>query len=91
MSTAEAEADLPALIAEVADGHSRILIEQEGRPVAALIGVAPSTDAAHAANGGALALVGAAGNLSDDEIDAMVEAIYAQRDEDRVRPVAIPE
>lgn len=91
MSTAEAEAALSALIAEVADGHSRILIEQEGRPVAALIGVIPSAGAEYVANGGALALVGAAGNLSDDEIDAMVEAIYAQRDEDRVRPVAIPE
>lgn len=40
---------------------------------------------------GALALVGAWGGLADQEIDAMVVDLYAQRERDIVRPVELLE
>jgi prevent-host-death family protein len=91
VSSAEAEADLAALINEVADGHSRIIIEREGRAIAALVGIDAAPDIDLPTKRGALALVGAADSLSDVEIAGMVEEIYTRRDADQIRPVVRPE
>jgi len=95
VSAAEAKARLPALVAEVAYGGARIVIERHGRPLAALVGLedlARITREERADRlGGALALVGLWADLGDEAIDALVADIYAQRAADTARPVEIPE
>lgn len=96
VSTAEAEAHLAALLAEVVHEGGPVIIEKQGRPLAAL--VRPETLAgvgqpAVSPEGGrgALALIGAGNELTDDEIEAMVAEIYEHRDSDYSRPVTLPE
>jgi prevent-host-death family protein len=95
IGAAEAKAHLSALIAEVAYGGVRIVIERRGRPLAALVGLDDLArlvrDSSEDRPRGALALVGAWDDVGDDVIDDIVEDIYAQRDRDSVRPVEIPE
>ena len=94
VSAAEAKAHLSALIAEAAYGGKRILIERRGKPVAALVGL---TDLEHLEQGqptserprGALALVGAWRDVGDETLDALVEEIYARRDQDVGRVVEL--
>jgi prevent-host-death family protein len=91
VSSTEAATDLAALIDEVADGQSQVIIEREGRPVAALVGIDAASDTQLPTKRGALALVGAADSLSDEEIAELVEEIYMRRDADQLRPVVLPE
>ena len=92
VSVAHAKAKLSELLARVAYGGDRYVIERRGKPVAALVGVddlkkldkataeAPEPE-------GALALVGLWADLvTDEEIDEMVAHIYAEREKDTGRP-----
>jgi len=90
----EAKAHLSALMARAGYAGERYLIERRGKPLAALVGV-EDLQRLEAEGGspssrprGALALVGSWGEfVGDDEIDAMVEEIYAARERDIGRPV----
>jgi prevent-host-death family protein len=92
----DAKAYLSELMARAGYGGERFLIEKRGRPLAALVGV---RDLERLEEGqefvgpnhrlrGALALVGAWGDVvKDEEIDAMLEEVYSARERDRGRPV----
>lgn len=91
VSTAQAKAGLSALITNAANGQ-RVVIERRGKPLAALVGMEDLQlikrevpTALHPQ--GALVLIGAWGELDDDEVDALVNDIYAQRLEDTGRRV----
>ena len=86
ISAAQAKANLSSLMAEVAHGKERVLIERRGKPLAALVSVDDLRDleegkpAAEAR--GALALVGLWKDVNEEEFDALVADIYASREED---------
>ncbi len=92
VGAAEAKAHFSELMARVAHGGERFVLERRGKPVAALVGV---EDLERLEAGlpsprprGALALVGAWGEfLEDGEIDAMLEEVYAGRARDTGRAV----
>lgn len=92
----EAKAQLSALMARAGYAGERYLIERRGKPLAALVGVEDlerleaerGSTSSHSRPRGALALVGAWGEfVEDEEIDAMVEEIYAGRERDTGRAV----
>lgn len=92
----EAKAHLSALMARAGYGGERFLIERRGRPLAALVGVEDlerlederEGSSPRSGRRGALALVGAWGGLAEDEeIDAMLQEIYAARERDTGRQV----
>jgi prevent-host-death family protein len=92
----EAKAHLSALMARAGYAGERYLIERRGKPLAALVGV-EDLERLEAEGGGgsprsrprgALAMVGAWGEfVEDEEIDGMLEEIYAARERDTGRPV----
>ncbi|MBI4492317.1 MAG: type II toxin-antitoxin system Phd/YefM family antitoxin [Chloroflexi bacterium] len=94
VSAAEAKAQLPALMASVAYGSERVLIERRGKPLAALVSVddlerLEREQAVSARPRGALALVGLWRDVGDEQIDALVAHIYAEREKDTGRPVEL--
>ncbi len=94
VSTAAAKAHLSALVGEVAYQGEHVIIERRGQPMAALVGMddfarLEETQSAPVEPRGALALLSVQHDLSDDEIDALVDDIYAQRLQDFGRPVDI--
>jgi antitoxin (DNA-binding transcriptional repressor) of toxin-antitoxin stability system len=91
VSVAEAEDHLADLLAEIQARDVSIVIERDGRPIAAL--VAPDRIDGREAAGqqGALALVGGWGELPDEAIDALVSDIYAARERDLGRSVDLGE
>ena len=96
VSAAKAKVQLSALMAEVACGGKRFIIERRGKPLAALVSVADlkrlEQDHARPLRPlGALALVGAWAELGNEEIDALVAHIYAEREKDLGRPVDLGE
>lgn len=79
-----AKAHLSSLIEEVACQGKHVIIERRGQPMAALIGMddltrLEETQSVAAEPRGALALLGIQHDLTDEEIDALVDDIYAQR------------
>jgi prevent-host-death family protein len=95
VSAARAKAELSTLMSRVAYGGERFLIERHGKPVAALV---PAGDLAkleptkeQEPKLGLLALVGASPDVSDEDIDRMMEAIYEARARDVPRPVELPD
>ena len=78
-------------MARVGYGGERFLTERRGRPLAALVGVedlkrlagedAPSRPL------GALALVGAWGEVEERDLESVVQEIYAERERDTGRQV----
>ena len=92
VSAAQAKAQLSALTGEVAFGGQHVIIERRGRPLAALVSVddlrlLEQYRAASARPRGALALVGAWGEVEDEDLDSLIGDIYAGRDRDTGRPV----
>ena len=89
----EAKAQLSALMARVGYGGERFVIERRGRPLAALVGVEDlvrlegEKGDASSRRMGALALVGAWGEAEEQDLDAVLEEIYAERERDAGRPV----
>ena len=96
VSAAQAKARLSALISQVAHGGERFVIERHGRPVAALVSVEELQELETRRfqperARGALALVGAWGDMSDQEMDDLLAEIYGARARDTGRPVALEE
>ena len=94
VSVAQAKAELSALMAAVAYQGQRVVIERRGKPMAALVSVddleqIDGERATSARPRGALALIGAWGDLDDREIEAMIADIYAAREQDTGRPVEL--
>lgn len=94
VSMAAAKAHLSALVGEVAYQGKHVIIERRGQPMAALVGMddlarLEAVQSASVEPRGALALLDVRHDLSDDEIDALVNDIYAQRLQDFGRPVDI--
>ncbi|OGO35773.1 MAG: hypothetical protein A2147_07910 [Chloroflexi bacterium RBG_16_57_8] len=94
VTAAEAKAKLSALMAEVAHGGKRVLIERRGKPMAALVSVSEldhleQESALAPKPRGALALVGAWREMDDLEVDQLIADIYARRLEDTGRPVEL--
>ena len=94
VSVAQAKAELSALMAAVAYQGQRVVIERRGKPMAALVSVddleqIDGERATSARPRGALALIGAWGDLDDREMEAMVADIYAAREQDTGRPVEL--
>lgn len=92
VSAAQAKAQLSALAAEVAYGGQHIIIERRGRPLVALVTVEElerleQDRATSARPQGALALVGAWQELSDEEMESLVADIYDSRQSDMGRQV----
>ena len=94
VSAAEAKAQLSALSAEVAYGGQHVIIERRGTPLVALVSVSElelleQGRATSARPQGALVLVGAWREVKDEQLDSLVEDIYAYRDKDTGRPVEL--
>ena len=95
ISAAQAKAQLASLISEVAYGGEHYVIERRGKPVAALVSVkdlerleqSEQPPASPDAYWDFLALVGAWADVTDEEIDAFIADVYAERARDLGRPV----
>ena len=92
VSAAHAKAQLSSLAAAVAYGGERVIIERRGKPLAALVSVddlerleAERTTSARPL--GALALTGAWREVDDEDMESLIEEIYAQREQDSGREV----
>ena len=89
ISAAEAKAKLPELMARVAFGGEKFVIERRGKPLAALVAledlekIEEGEDTAR----GLLALKGAWEGVPDDEIDRIFQEVVASRSEQASRPV----
>lgn len=89
----EAKAQFSALMARAGYGRERFVIERRGRPLAALVGVEDlerlEEDWSKVASRplGALALVGAWGEVEERELEFVLEEIFAGRERDTGRPV----
>jgi prevent-host-death family protein len=94
VSAAKAKANLSALVAGAAFGGEQYVIERRGKPLAALVSMADferiAEEQAEAGEPlGALALVGAWGDVADADIDAFIADVYAERERDTGRPVEL--
>ena len=88
----EAKAQLSALMARAGYGGERFLIERRGRPLAALVGVEDlerleGEGDATSRPLGALALVGAWGEVEERDLESVMGGIYAERERDTGRQV----
>lgn len=91
VSTANAKAHFSELVASVAYGRERYIIERHGKPAAALVSVEDLAKLQDADSGarGALALVGAWSEIEDQDMDALISEIYAERERDTGREVSL--
>ena len=94
VTATHAKARLSELAAEVAHGGGQVIIERRGRPWAALVSVDDLTlleqsRATSVRPQGALALAGAWRDVGDDELEAVIASIYAERSADTGRTVEL--
>ena len=94
VSSAQAKAQLSALVAQVAYGGAHFMIERRGKALAALVRVdelerLEEVRAVTPRLLGALALVGAWRDVDDQDLDTLVADIYSQRAQDTGRPVML--
>ena len=94
VSAAKAKAQLSTLMAEVAYGGKRFIIERRGKPLAALVSVEElekleQSQELSGQTDWTLSLVGAWSVLTDEEIDSFIEEIYSSREKDLGRPVEL--
>lgn len=92
VSAAEAKARLSELVASVAYGGERVVIEKRGKAVAAIVDLADLERLERNESGtgrprGALALVSASGEVADEEIARLVARIYSSRRRSKGRRV----
>ncbi|MDD9994973.1 MAG: type II toxin-antitoxin system Phd/YefM family antitoxin [Dehalococcoidia bacterium] len=94
VSVAHAKAQLSSIASEVAFGGPHVIIERRSKPWVALVRISdleyleqvqPTSETPL----GALALAGAWREADDADMEALVEKIYAERDNDLGRPVEI--
>ena len=94
VSAAQAKAQLSALSAEVAYEGQPVVIERRGKPLVALVSMSDlellgQDRATSTRPQGALALVAAWREASDQELNSLIEDIYASRKNDAGRPVEL--
>ena len=91
LGVGEAKKRFSELMSRVTYGRERFLIRRRGKPMAALVSAddLARLEQEPASPKGALALVGAWAEVSDEEIDAFVADVYAQRERDMGRPVSL--
>ena len=94
VSAVEAKAHLAALVGDVQRRGQHIIIERRGQAVAAIVGMddlarLEGEQPASPEPRGALAFLTIQHDLEDEEIDSLVDDIYAQRLDDFGRPVDI--
>ena len=82
------------LVAQVAIGGERFVIERRGKPVAALISIEDlkrleETHDTKERPLGALALVGAWGDVEEADLESVITSIYAQRERETGRAVEL--
>jgi prevent-host-death family protein len=92
--SAKAKAQFSSLLAEVAYGGQRIIIERRGKPFAALVSMDDLKQleqyrATSARPLGALALVGAWREVENRDMDAIIVDLYTRREQDKGRPVKL--
>lgn len=93
VSAAQAKAQLSALSAEVAYGGQPVVIERRGKPLVALVSMADlerleqDRTIISGRPQGALSFVGAWSEIPDEEMDSLIDHIYATRENDFGRPV----
>ena len=92
VSVANAKARLSSLMAEVAFGGEKVIIERRGKPMAVLVSLDLNKSQSNQAKAwpedarGSLALVGAWGTLRDSEAAEILEDIRLQRDGGKATP-----
>jgi prevent-host-death family protein len=96
LPVAQAKAKLSELMARVAHGGERIVIERHGKPLAALVSIEDleklePADGSDDRTDPLLRFVGAWGAVPDDEIDRIVELIYAERGRNVASPPGLPD
>ena len=95
IGVAEAKATFSAMIEGVQHRSERYVIERRGKPAAALVSVEElerlrSDQPAPVGHTGGAGLIGLfKGLLTNEEIDEMVDYIYAARDRDRYSPARV--
>jgi len=94
LGVGEAKKRLSELMSRVVYRGERFLIQRRGRPMAALVSLddlerLQQGCATAARPQGALALVGAWRDIDEEDLDALIADIYAQRARDTGRPVAL--
>lgn len=94
IGAAQAKTHFSALLAQVAYGGKQFIIERRGKPLAALVGLdmldgLERNEEPSELGHWALALIGAWREVGDEEIDALVAHIYAEREKDMGRPVEL--
>ena len=95
VGVAEAKATFSALIEGVQHRSERYVIERHGKPAAALVSVEElerlgAEESAERRNDGLSGFIGLFdGLLTDEEIDEMVDHIYAGRERDRYSPARV--
>lgn len=93
ISAAQAKAHFSALVAQVAYGGEQYVIERRGKPLAALVSVddLERLEELRPASRpqGALALVGAWREVEEQDIEALIADIYAERARDTGRAVSL--
>ena len=95
VGVAEAKATFSALIEGVQHRSERYVIERHGKPAAALVSVEElerlgAEEQAKRRNDGLSGFIGLFdGLLTDEEIDEMVDHIYAGRERDRYSPARV--
>ena len=95
VGVAEAKATFSALIEGVQHRGEHYVIERHGKPAAALVSVEElerlgADQAAPVGHTGGAGLIGLFdGLLTDEEIDEMVDHIYAARERDRYSPARV--
>jgi prevent-host-death family protein len=94
IAVAEANATLSELMSRVAHGGERIVIERHGRPMVAIVTMEDlarieGTIREEEGTDPLLRFVGAWGDVPDEEIDRIVELIYAERELNIARPPTV--
>ena len=91
VSAANAKAHFSELVASVAYGRQRYIIERRGKPLAALVSLEDLATLQGAAGEprGALALVGAWSEVEDQELEDLISEVYAERERDTGREVSL--
>ena len=94
VSAAQAKARFSDLVARVAVAGERFVIERRGKPVAALISIEDlkrlqQTHDTRERPLGALALVGAWGDVEETDLESVIASIYAQREWETGRAVEL--
>ncbi len=91
VSAANAKAHLSEMVARVAHGTERYIIERRGRPLAALVSIEDLARLQESETGpkGALGLVGAWSAIEEQEMDAWLSDVYAEREHDMGRGISL--